>query len=140
MVSCGRGVEDMDVTYADRNAAEEDGAFTRGWLPNFIPKSVRDIHESHNLDTNRGWLSFEFDAGDDGTMLARLSPMKTDGVRLPAFPVTKQGSWWPETLTCHAAPNLDKQLRFYSHKDDRGVSWFWAIDREKQRVWCWHLS
>jgi len=139
VVSCGRSLDDMDVAYADRKEAEEDGAFTRGWIPEFIPNSSKSIHEMHNLDTNAGGFSFEFGRGDDGTMLAQLSPIKINEVKFLPMPATKQRSWWPGTLTQHA-PNLDKQFLFYSHKDVRGISWFWAVDNRKQNVWCWHLS
>jgi hypothetical protein len=44
--------ERISASYPDRAAAEQDGAFLRGWLPAWMPASVRDIEEVHDLDTN----------------------------------------------------------------------------------------
>jgi hypothetical protein len=48
-------------TYDELRAS---GLIERGWVPEFLPRSATDIEESHDLDTNRGWASFKYKAGD----------------------------------------------------------------------------
>jgi hypothetical protein len=48
-------------TYDELRAS---GLIERGWVPEFLPRSAKDIEESHDLDTNRGWVSFKYKAGD----------------------------------------------------------------------------
>jgi hypothetical protein len=50
--------------YASYEEAKKSGAFERGWLPEYLPRSAKNIHEEHNLDTNQGWAEFEFDVKD----------------------------------------------------------------------------
>jgi hypothetical protein len=47
------------VTYASVHEAEEDRAFRRGWLPNWLPEDAYNIHEYHDLDTNIRAFSFQ---------------------------------------------------------------------------------
>jgi hypothetical protein len=45
------------------------GLIERGWVSAYLPRSSTDIKESHDLDTNTGWVSFRYTPGD--TALAR---------------------------------------------------------------------
>jgi hypothetical protein len=54
--------------YANYDEAKKSGAFERGWLPKYLPRSAKNIHEVHNLDTNQGWAEFEFDVKDIAKM------------------------------------------------------------------------
>ena len=56
--------ENQQSFYANYKEAKKSGAFERGWLPEYLPKSAKNIHEQHNLDTNQGWADFEFDVKD----------------------------------------------------------------------------
>ena len=53
-------------TYADLEAS---GLIERGWVSRYLPRSARDIHEQHDIDTNQVWAFFEYSPGD--TSLAR---------------------------------------------------------------------
>ena len=55
---------DMHAEYATLADAVADGAVTRGWVPEWVPASARELQESHDLDTNESWLTFTFDAAD----------------------------------------------------------------------------
>jgi hypothetical protein len=46
--------------YADAAAAQEDGAFERGWVPSLLPEGTVNIRDVHNLDANTGTGSFQF--------------------------------------------------------------------------------
>jgi hypothetical protein len=48
-------------SYAELEAA---GLIERGWVPAYVPRSATDIKESHDIDTNEGWMSFQFKSGD----------------------------------------------------------------------------
>jgi hypothetical protein len=50
--------EDFESHYPDVAAARRDGAFDRGWLPEFMPTDAIDIFEEHNVDTNVTWGCF----------------------------------------------------------------------------------
>lgn len=49
------GCEDLtlEATYTSYDELIEDGAVVRGWFPNWIPKSLTEIEEIHDLDTNQ---------------------------------------------------------------------------------------
>jgi hypothetical protein len=51
----------------DYNALAESGLIEKGWLPNFLPKSIRNISEEHDLDSNIVTASFMIDPGDVGS-------------------------------------------------------------------------
>ena len=55
-VSCWN--ETFYVTYDTIEEARADGAFRRGWLPEWLPEDAHTIHETHDLDTNV--LAFSF--------------------------------------------------------------------------------
>ena len=51
--------------YATYEAARLAGAMDEGrWIPAFLPKSSRDIVETHDIDSNASSLTFQF-AGSD---------------------------------------------------------------------------
>ena len=68
------GCEWMDTVennYADLDAAIKVNAVGTGkWIPGFLPSSARNIHETHNLDTNESWLTFEIDPTKLGPMIS----------------------------------------------------------------------
>ncbi len=57
-VGCG---EEPEVHYANWEQASGGGAISRGWLPEWLPRSAHNIRERHNIDTNQG--AFSFSAG-----------------------------------------------------------------------------
>lgn len=49
------------ATYED---LEKSDLIQKGWLPDFLPKTSKNISERHNLDTNTVEASFEFNPSD----------------------------------------------------------------------------
>lgn len=47
-----------EATYANYAEAESDGAVSRGWIPDFVPRNARNTEELHNVDTNQQTLTF----------------------------------------------------------------------------------
>lgn len=79
----------MRASYPDRTAAEQDGAFRRGWLPSWMPISARDIEEIHDLDTNAQAIRFTVPLGWKPPTSAACSAAKTiepPRRRLSSFP------------------------------------------------------
>ena len=88
LAACDDGMR-LRASYPDRTAAEKDGAFRRGWLPSWMPTSVRDIEEVHDLDTNLQAMRFVVPAGWRPPESAACVPAKTiEPPRLPlsSFP------------------------------------------------------
>lgn len=64
----------MDETFTTRCANYEElvdsGLMSRRWLPDSMPKSVRDLSEAHNLDSNNVYATF-FIALEDTDQLVK---------------------------------------------------------------------
>lgn len=90
-ISCG---ERQEVLYPDRAAAQQAGAIDRGWVPVWVPKSARAIHEIHDLDTNRSMMSFSFDAGEPLNLGSACTQVQRDALR----PVPFAKTWWPNDV------------------------------------------
>lgn len=70
----GEAQENRYATYAQARES-----LRRGWLPSMLPSSATEIHEWHELDTNRCFGSFRFDPRDRSPMESTLRP----GLRRP---------------------------------------------------------
>jgi hypothetical protein len=97
------GCDDMLVraSYPDWKAAEQDGAFRRGWLPSWMPVSAREIEDVHDLDTNVQAMRFVVPSGWRPPASAACSPAKTiepPRLRLPSFPAKIEEH--PDVLKC----------------------------------------
>ena len=66
--------DSMHASYASAAAARADGGVARGWIPEELPDSAYSISESHDLDTNTGGGSFNFEAADADALRAKLKP------------------------------------------------------------------
>jgi hypothetical protein len=131
----GPGAEDVHAEYPNREAVVADGAVARGWIPEWLPASAKDIRESHNLDTNRVWLKFEYDSADRTALEAACA--RASGSEL-AFPgEDARRSWWPRELTADGPQGRDG-YRFFTGtvragticmalEEDRNVAWTWCL-------------
>ena len=91
-VACG-SIEEPTEFYESRDALLADGVVDHGWVPPWLPNSVRAIHESHNLDTNEVWMRFRLDA-DDMELVAVCAPSFVVDVRNAHGPRSAQREWW----------------------------------------------
>jgi hypothetical protein len=81
--------ETFESHYSDRQEAQRDGVFERGWLPDWLPASATDIREIHNLDTNEGAFSFSVQAGwspPEAAGCAPSSQVTAPRIRFRHFP------------------------------------------------------
>jgi hypothetical protein len=95
-MSCGH---DHDSLYTSLADADKAGEITHGWIPDFLPKTSRNIHVLDDLSPQREWCAFEFDPTDSTTMRQDLKPVdrlsETVITRIPNPHVP----WWPHSLT-----------------------------------------
>jgi hypothetical protein len=49
--------------FATYDELAASGLIDRGWVSEYIPRSAIEIHESHDIDTSRGWASFKYTPG-----------------------------------------------------------------------------
>jgi hypothetical protein len=54
-------LENINNEFATFEEMESAGLISRGWLPEYFPRSATRIREAHNLDTNRVWAEFKYD-------------------------------------------------------------------------------
>jgi hypothetical protein len=63
----------VTTKYVTVQAARDDELFGRGWLPDILPPSARDIRVSNNLDLNISEGEFFFDARDAWTLREKIA-------------------------------------------------------------------
>ncbi len=61
--------------YPTMQSARDDMLFRRGWLPEIIPESSRDIETNNYLETNTSWGEFSFDPTDYREFLSHTEPV-----------------------------------------------------------------
>lgn len=125
LLGCG---ETPEVYYPTFKEAVSDGAVARGWIPEWLPKSAVEIHERHNLDTNRSMLAFRFDGTEKiefGATCERIEPVKA---REPTFKVP----WWPEDVPPnklsthrHSFYSCEGGEAFLAISEELGESFYW---------------
>jgi hypothetical protein len=103
--------ERPEVFYGDAAAARQDGAVARGWIPDWLPKGAHDIHELHDIDTNRSLLAFSFDP----TSGPVLTPTCVEIQREELKPVPFTASWWPNDVP--PSPFVTHRHAYYKCQD-----------------------
>jgi hypothetical protein len=100
MLGC-RG-DRRELFYTSLADAKKDGAIDRGWIPDFLPESSRNLHELHDPSSPTTWCAFEFVPTDSATL--RKSLKADAGLLSLVRDVPSPGkAWWPAML----AGNLD---------------------------------
>ena len=66
------GCDVVTSRYATLDDARRDRLFERGWLPDILPPSTRNIQASNNVDVNTSEGEFSFDPVDYAAFAARL--------------------------------------------------------------------
>jgi hypothetical protein len=111
---------DVSKHYATVQDARADELFGKGWLPDILPPSCRDIHVSNDLDLNISSGEFHCDRSEFPALVSRLHgyrPSYTPLANLegevkhfiaagyPVYEFTEDGSKWvffckPERGVC----------------------------------------
>jgi hypothetical protein len=67
--------DDMQINkYPSLTEVKEDNAIERGWIPSNIPNTAYNIAETHNIDTNELFGSFNYKQSDEPNFMATLVP------------------------------------------------------------------
>ena len=120
--------ERPEVAYPNRAAVEAHGAIRRGWIPDWIPKSSRDLHEMHDLDTNKSMLVFQYDPKEQiqfGGACEAISPGS-----VPRAPF--RAGWW----RFEGPPSELAQDRQVLYSCEAGRAYL-AIEAKKGEVYYW---
>jgi len=92
--TCGDRRESSYPSFAD---AIEAGEITRGWIPDYLPKSSHAIHIIYDPSSPRTWCAFEFSPADSQGLKRNLTSVNALPQRLKR--VDDPGaSWWPDFL------------------------------------------
>lgn len=106
---CG---ETRESHFVDRERAVAAGEIDRGWIPDWLPPSARDIRERHHVDSSATLLSFAFDEKDRDQFLRQCEPSG----KLPESPskaLTAGISWWPTELRDAKHPTTETFFRYF---------------------------
>ena len=98
--------------YRNMRAAQADTAVERGWIPEWLPVSTRDIRETHNLDTNQIWISFKFERDDFLKAIENTNAQSLSSLRLDIGPYRRKITWWPDRND-PALTAPDAEWRYY---------------------------
>ena len=125
VAGCG---ETPQVYYPTYEAAVSAGAISRGWIPALVPKSAVEIHEIHNLDTNKSMLALRFNGAEKielGSSCERINPFKS---KEPPFKV----SWWPRDVPAsklstyrHSLYSCEGGEAFLTLSEKLGEAFYW---------------
>ncbi|TFI58408.1 hypothetical protein E2493_09735 [Sphingomonas parva] len=88
LFACSDQKEERYATWAEANRA---GAVERGWLPPFVPKNARDLHDTHDLDTNEQKLTFTVPPEAVRPMLDSIAPRSVLEGKLAAKALDEAG-------------------------------------------------
>lgn len=87
----------FEARYQSLNDAASQGAITRQWVPEFLPKSSRNIHVIGDLSPSREWCAFEFSPDDSESLRNVLTPLGALPLSLKKVPAVGK-PWWPTVL------------------------------------------
>ncbi len=69
--------DDLQISkYPSMDEVKEDMAIQKGWIPTIIPDSAYDIAETHDLDSNTLFGSFNYKEKDEAGFLGHLTPVE----------------------------------------------------------------
>lgn len=134
--------ENKDTFYPDINTARKAGAIDRGWLPEIMPESSRDIHELHNLDTNRIWVRFVFNKEDLRSILVHVEELTQPEVKQLRIADPGSVDWWhldfhKEVLALNGIQPKFKTYKYTKPRDRKNISGFFMIDTSAGVAYYW---
>lgn len=118
------GLLDTVVTnkYQNYQQVVSEGAFDKGWIPEFLPTSAFNILEKYDLDTNEIILKFNFDVNESTDL--KQNCQLVDNVITPKI---LNADWWSNELV------ISSQNRFYCDE----TKGYMVVDEDT--VYYWEL-
>jgi hypothetical protein len=129
ILACAETSESYYPSYA---SAEESGSLKRGWLPAWLPATALDIHEWHDLDSNKTLAAFRFASSERPDQF--LSECAATAI--PTNP--SEISWWPKEAQWKllAFFRCPERVEFGDGHTEVRDSWA-ALDKDGYRVYFW---
>ena len=76
-------LSDVQVNkYSDKETVKKNQAIERGWVPAILPESAYDISETHDLDTNALFGSFQYREKDEESLLKNMTASPDENTTL----------------------------------------------------------
>ena len=88
---CDRSVP---LRYATKADAESERVFARGWLPEIIPNSSREIRMYHDLDLNTSIGEFRFEQSERSQFIKQLHRKSEHDVGASFAYTYSDGTFW----------------------------------------------
>jgi hypothetical protein len=123
LVACSERQENSYSSFAE---AQSSGAITRGWVPEWLPPTSKDIREVHDIDTNRLMVSFVFPK--KSAVALPVNCKRIDPSTPPAPPFTK--TWWPSDVPA-------SRLSTYRHSFFQCGKSFVAVSESLGEAYIW---
>lgn len=128
-------IEITTLTYESYDEMEKNGGLQSGWFPVWLPRSVRNIQESHDIDTNESWLTFTFSEAEEFYRNV-CHPQKKEEVILPR---EKNFSPFPSFIRDMQTKLVSAtNLQFF--RCDQNIPGFLAINSQDNIAYFWQLS
>jgi hypothetical protein len=105
--------------YPDRAAAEAAGAIERGWFPEWMPNTAKELREAHDIDTNRSMLALRYDPTEI-PRVPKSCVIRVGATSDPPFQV----SWWAPQAS-DGAFACENGKAFLVLQVAQGRIWYW---------------
>ena len=135
LAACGHDHNSFYPLLAD---ADRDGEITHGWVPEFLPKTSRNVHEAHDLSPEYEWCAFDFDPAESTGLkdtIKSTDPLLKSVMTIPNPHV----SWWPQalkgTLNVEELHSVGLQLYVFRRPANavETATYLFAVDWQKGR-------
>ena len=130
--------EHRSASYRNYAAAVEDGAVTRGWVPEWVPPEALHLKETHDLDTNQVCLRLSLAEEPRSRLvegLRQLRPREVEALSACSL----NPPWWFEGLI-EQQPANDNALYSFVYEAPES-QWlprgYIALDRNGSSVFAW---
>lgn len=86
--------ENPESHFSNYNDLAASDLISKGWLPPYLPKSISDITETHNIDSGRVWATFKYDPMDISSIEDACQTIfnSTEGKKYVCPPYEKQAT------------------------------------------------
>jgi hypothetical protein len=124
--------------YPSLDDAKRNGEINRGFIPDYLPKSARNIHEFYDMSPATEWCAFEFLPVEADTLRSSLRsvdvlPSEVKRVVNPGKP------WWPGVLAGSLdiekiqRAGLELSIQIVPDTHVSNAIFLFAVDRTKGR-------
>lgn len=126
-------LDTVNTYYEDYEHATNNGVISPdSWLPQFLPKSARNIRERANIDTHEVWVSFSFDKIDTAYLTSACSISEKPDIKFPREDRSRAIDWWIKD----AEKDNGAKLKYFRCDDNsflitnelEQIAFFWRHD------------